>query len=246
MLGSSAVSYPQDGRPSGSDRSSLLRGYRFGLCATPEDAASALAVRREVYQRGCGYDVPVPDRYDARSWLLVARHAGSGAAVGTIRLTPRSAGSLEAEEYFDLLPRLRSPRVIEATRFAILPGHRDSGRFLPVVALGLFKLAVRLVERLGADYAVVCARPERVWTYQWLRFERTGLSAVYRKLGDTLHELLTCDLRFGVERYREHRYWDFFFARTHPEIELPQRMPPLGLPTDQHGTERYNEEGTAC
>jgi N-acyl-L-homoserine lactone synthetase len=207
----------------------LLRGYRFRVCGSLESAARALAVRRKVYVGECGYDVPVPDEYDLRSWLLVAEQAATGEVVGSMRVTPRAGGPLEAEEYFDLPRYLVSPSVVEVTRFAILPSARPSGRFLPVVAMGLFKLVCNFVKRLDAQYVVVCAKAERVWTYQWLRFEPTGRTAAYGKLGNAPHELLVCDLRGGIARHRSHRYWEFFFETEHPEVVLPERIPEPGL-----------------
>src|SRR5947207_4382285 len=120
----------------------LLRGYRFRVCTDPASFAAALDVRRRVYQGGCGYDVPVPDEYDGRSWLLLAEHEESGEAVGTMRITPRSAGPLEAEEYFRLPRHLLSPRTAEVTRFAILPEHRRGEGVMPSVSFGLFKLLI--------------------------------------------------------------------------------------------------------
>src|SRR5262249_16469833 len=80
----------------------LLHGFRFRGCQTREDWEAAIAVRRSVYRASCGYEVPVPDDYDRRSWLFIAEDATTGKAVGTMRVTPRWAGSLEAEEYFTL------------------------------------------------------------------------------------------------------------------------------------------------
>src|SRR5262245_4868057 len=96
----------------------ILTGYRFSLCQSPADAAAALDVRRRVYVESSGYRVPVPDEYDEGSWLLLARVAGSGEPVGSVRITPRQ-GPLEAEEYFTLPGRLRTPRAAEISRLAI-------------------------------------------------------------------------------------------------------------------------------
>src|SRR5439155_13685529 len=123
----------------------LLRGYRFRVCTDPASFAAALDVRRRVYQGGCGYDVPVPDEYDGRSWLLLAEHEETGEAVGTMRITPRSVGRLEAEEYFWLPPRLRTAASVEVNRFAILPGHRRAGKLMPAVSFGLFKLMIQFI-----------------------------------------------------------------------------------------------------
>jgi hypothetical protein len=212
----------------------LLRGYRFSVC---EDAASvgrALDVRRQVYVGSCGYDLPIPDAYDRRSWFLLAEHARSGEAVGTMRVTPRFAGPFEAEEYFDIPRRLRSPTAVEITRFAILPDHRHSRRFLPVVALGLYKLVCRFTRQLRLTDVVICARPERSWAYQWLAFSRSGLTARYTKLGNAEHELMTCDIRGGMKKHRDHRYWDFVFEIDHPEVVLPATVPAPGLGRGTH------------
>jgi N-acyl-L-homoserine lactone synthetase len=207
----------------------LLRGYRFRLCDTAAAVARGLEVRRSVYRDDCGYDVPIPDAYDHRSWFLLAEHVASGEAVGSMRVTPRWAGPLEAEEYFTLPAHLRSPKVVEVTRFAILPPFRKSKRFLPVVAMGLFKLVCNFVKQIDAQYVVVCAKPERVWTYQWLKFERTGLSAAYVKLDGAAHELMVCDLGGGIAKYGDHRYWEFFFDIHHPEVIMPSRIPSFGI-----------------
>jgi N-acyl-L-homoserine lactone synthetase len=207
----------------------LLRGYRFSVCGHAAEFEAGLAVRREVYNGTCGYEVPVPDAYDERSWLLIAEHVDSGKAIGTMRITPRSVGRLEAEEYFWLPPRLRSPRVVEVTRFAILPAHRKSEKFLPAVSFGLFKLMINFVmDRLAADFVVVCSKEERIWTYEWLRFQRSGIVARYEKLGNAEHELLTMDIRRRLREHRDHRLWNFLFETEHPEIVIPDLIPGLG------------------
>jgi N-acyl-L-homoserine lactone synthetase len=210
----------RDGRLRG-----LLRGHRFRVCETPIDVERALAVRRRVYGEECGYEVHIPDKYDARSWLLLAEDERTGDAVGSLRLTPRAAGPIEAEEYFRLPPELTRGRIVEATRFAILPSHRAGRRFLPTVALGLFKLGIRYVLALGADQVVVCARPERVWSYEWIGFERTGRMAAYRKLGGLPHELMVSHIGAAIERSRDHRFWDFFMECDDSEIVLPAPRP---------------------
>lgn len=206
----------RDGRLRG-----LLHGYRFRLCETAADIERALAVRRRVYGEECGYRVAIPDVYDGRSWLLLAEDARTGQAVGSLRLTPRAEGPIEAEEYFWLSPDVTRGRIVEATRFAILPEHRPGRRFLPAVALGLFKLAIRYVLSLGVDHVVVCAKPERVWTYEWIGFERTGRSAPYRKLGGASHELMVSHVGPAIARSRDHRFWDFFMESDDPEIVMP-------------------------
>jgi len=209
----------------------LLRGYRFRVCTDRAAFESALDVRRRIYLGHCGYDVPVPDEYDPRSWLLLAEHVGSGEVVGTMRITPRSAGPLEAEEYFRLPRHLITPRTVEVTRFAILPEHRRSHGVMPSVSFGLFKLLINFLDEIGARQAVVCSKEERIWTYEWLCFQRTGLVAAYAKLANAPHELLAADLR-DIRQRREHPLWEFVFTTSPAEILLPP-------PTARFGPVRY-------
>jgi hypothetical protein len=208
--------------------SDLLRGYRFRLCDDADSTARALAVRRRVYVDGVGYSVPVPDEYDHRSWLLLAEDLTTGQAVGTMRLTPRLAGSLECEEYFDLPRWLQSPRAVELNRFAILPEYRKGKTFLPVVSVGLFKLVYDFLRRNGAHYMVVASKPERTWTYRWLCFESTGQTASYTKLADAEHELLWHDFRHAPELAASHPFHAIFLG-SFAEVVLPKRTPRLGL-----------------
>ena len=159
----------------------ILAGYRFSVCETPEAASEALAVRRQVYVDGVGYDVPVPDFYDSRSWLLQAEDVATGKIVGTMRLTPRFAGPFELEEYFTISKKFRSPRSVELNRFAILPEYRKGKTFIPVVSLGLFKVVCDFLCRIDAQWMVIASKPGRVWTYEWLGFERTGMVEPYLK-----------------------------------------------------------------
>ena len=213
--------------------SDLLAGYRFELCTDRAAFDAALDVRRRVYNESCGYDVPVPDAYDRRSWVLIARHVASGEAVGTMRITPRSAGRLEAEEYFWLPPKLRTIRSVEVNRFAILPEHRRGQGVMPAVSFGLFKLMMNFVmNQLGAEYIVVCSKEERIWTYEWLRFQRSGIVARYTKLGNAEHELLTMDLRRRLAEHSDHRLFEFIFESDHPEVSLPDTVPGLGPDAD--------------
>jgi len=207
----------------------LLHGHRFSVCEEPADVVRAIDVRRQVYRGVCGYDVPVPDEYDKRSWVLLAEHVRSGRAVGSMRVTPRSAGHLEAEEYFRLPALLRATGVVEVTRFAIPPEPRPSSRFFPAVALGLYNLVCQFTRQLRASHVVICSKPERSFAYQRLGFAPTGLTACYTKLANAEHELLTCDVRGDMQQHRAHRFWEFVFETDHPEVSVPGRVPPLGV-----------------
>src|SRR5262245_37916293 len=207
----------------------ILEGYRFQVCQDPWQAARALEVRRQVYWEDSGYEVPVPDDYDRRSWLITAEEISTGRIVGSIRVTPRFAGPLEAEEYFKLPAHLRTPKAYEISRFAILPGYRKGKTFLPVVSLGLFKAVQMLLKRVGAHYMVICAKPERVWTFEWMRFEHTGLTARYEKLSNAEHALLSYDFVRQNEILEGHPFEAFWVDFEHPQVNIPKRIPALGL-----------------
>jgi N-acyl-L-homoserine lactone synthetase len=207
----------------------ILEGFRFQVCKDPWQAAKALEVRRQVYREDSGYDVPIPDEYDRRSWLITAEEVSTGRIVGSIRVTPRFAGPLEAEEYFRLPAHLRTPKAFEVSRFAILPAYRKGKTFLPVVSLGLFKAVQTLLERMGASYMVICAKPERVWTFEWIRFEHTGLTARYEKLNGAEHALLAYDFAHEYETMSDHPLRAFWLDIHYPQVQVPKRLPALGL-----------------
>jgi hypothetical protein len=208
----------------------ILRGYRFSVCQNAAEVERALDVRRQVYVRDGGFQLPVPDVYDRRSWLLIAEDVVTGLTVGTMRVTPRSAGSLEAEKFFNVPRGLLSPQTCELSRFAILPSYRKGKTFLPVVTLGLFKLVIHFMKDVaGVHQVLICSKPERVWTFEWVAYRRTGLAAPYGSLGNAIHELMTYDFRPGFERHADHPFFEFFFTSRHAEIELPAQLPALGL-----------------
>jgi hypothetical protein len=207
----------------------LLEGYRFFIAQTPEDVAQALEIRRRVYHDEVGYDVAIPDEYDHRSWFLLAEEVATGKRVGTIRVTPRSEGPLEAEEYFRLPLPLQCRVALEVSRFAILPGYRKGKTFLPVVSLGLFNLTRCFADAMGFQYLVICSKSERLWTYEWLRFKRTGLVARYEKLQGALHELLSLDLNRTEELLVGHPMRVFIDGTVLPEVHLPETTAELGL-----------------
>jgi len=205
----------------------ILTGYRFRVC---EDAASfeaALDVRRRVYQGSCGYEVPVPDPFDGRSFLLIAEDVETGEAVGTMRITPRFAGRFEAEDFFDLALHLRSRVCVEVNRFAILPAHRKNGNGMPAVSFGLFKLMIRFVMKLGMKFVVVAAKPDRAFTYEWLRFKRTGMKGSYGALDGAEHEVLYMDLRDQLHGHTDHQLYTYFFGMEHAEVRVPTATPLL-------------------
>ncbi len=208
----------------------LLDGFRFTVCQTPSEIAEAMDIRNRVYNEGNGYGVPVPDQYDGRSWLLLARDLETGKACGSLRMTPRSGGPLEAEEYFRLPLPLQTNHAVEISRFAILPEYRKSKTFIPVVSFGLFHLCRQMLDVVGSHYMVICAKPERIWTFEWIRFRRTGLTARYEKLGNAEHELLSFDVRGATEIMDGHPFRGLFMGPAMPQLEVPRVAPPLAAP----------------
>jgi hypothetical protein len=207
----------------------LLDGFRFRVCETAEDATRAIAVRRRVYRETCGYTVPVPDEVDARSWLLVAEDVATGAAIGTVRITPRSAGPLEAEEYVELPGRLATARTIEITRLAILPDFRKTNMLIPAVSFGLFRLTYEFAMQLGAQAEIVCSKPERVLSYVLMGFQSTGVTAAYTKLNGAKHELLWHDFRHAATMVENELFRRLYLGHGFPQVTTPEAAPALGL-----------------
>lgn len=214
--------------------SHMLQGFRFSLCDTPEMVAKALEIRRQVYVQGVGYSIPVPDQYDIRSWFLLAEDVETGEPVGCMRITPRFAGPFEAEEYFTLPKHLESSSAVELNRFAILPAYRKGKTFLPVVSLGLFKAAMVFMKRFGADYLVAASKPDKAYTYSWLGFEETGLSAPYGKLDYSEHLLMAHPYHQVEKQFEGHPFADFFCSLNYSEVVIPKRIPVLGLGTEDY------------
>jgi N-acyl-L-homoserine lactone synthetase len=211
----------------------LLEGYRFYVAEDADTFARALDVRREVYVENFGYDVPVPDEYDHRSWLLVAEHVESGEIIGTMRMTPRNYGPIEAEEYFTLPNDLDRADAIEISRFAILAGHRKTKTFLPVVSVGLYNLCYELALLVGAERQIVCSKAERLWSYQSMGFQGTGITTRYEKLNGCEHELLFHDFRDVYATVHSDQKtgnpFEELWALELDEVIVPTDVPPLGL-----------------
>jgi hypothetical protein len=207
----------------------LLDGFRFRVCETAAQAASAIAVRRRVYRESSGYDVPVPDDVDPRSWLLMAEDVQTGRTVGTVRITPRSAGPLESEEYIDLPGFLATPQTIEITRLAILPEFRKTNMLIPAVSFGLFRLTYEFAMQLGAKAEVVCSKPERVLSYVLMGFQPTGTVATYTKLKGAKHELLWHDFRKAATMVENELFRRLYLGHGFPQVVTPRTVPSLGL-----------------
>jgi len=82
---------------------------------------------------------------------------------------------------------------------------------------------------------VMCAREERIWTFEWLRFQRTGMVARYAMLGNVEHELLTMDVGTRLHDHDDLGLAEFLFDTDHPEIKLPVIQPGLGPTVETMG-----------
>ena len=212
--------------------STLLEGYRFRVAETAEEFAAALELRREVYCGDFGYDVPVPDEYDHRSYLLIAECEETGEIVGTMRLTPRELGPVEAEEYFTLPEHLDSIHAVEISRFAIKRSHRKTRTFLPVISVGLFKLCYEFSMLLGADCQIVCSKAEKMASYLSMGFTPTGLSKRYAKLNSVEHQLLEHDFRHVDVILKDNPFGELC-ATPLEQVTLPNGVPPTNLVDEQ-------------
>jgi hypothetical protein len=206
----------------------MLAPYRFRVCGDADAAHRAFAVRRAVYEGGCSYTVRTPDDYDAYSWFLMAEEAATGRVVGTMRLTPRSHGTLELEQYFRLPRVLQSPRAVELSRFAILPEYRQTSTS-PAVSIGLFNLVKQFLGGIDMEYMLLCTKAKRAHTYHWLRFTCTGLETQYEGLGEEKHELMFMNLRKAHVALDGHPLEVVLNGHPFDSIEVPDTLPPLGL-----------------
>ena len=194
----------------------LLSGFRFRLAESAGDWDTGLGLREHRRHR-------CPDAYDLRSWLLVAQDGRTGQVAGSVRITSRATGPLEAERHFPLPPRLRTPSTIEIARLATLPGHADGATFVPVVQLGLFRLVHELAARIGARHGVVRDGSDRAWLYDWLRFNRLAFPASTK-----CQMLFVLDLTRALDDADAHPFGSFFRDLSFPEIVLPRRIPAPG------------------
>ncbi len=212
----------------------LLKGYRFRVAETAEEFAAALELRREVYCGDFVYEVPVPDAYDHRSYLLIAECEETGEIVGTMRVTPRALGPLEAEEFFELPEDLDMPRAIEISRFAIKRSHRKTRTFLPVVACGLYKLLYEFSMFLGTDCQIVCTKEEKLASYLSMGFTSTGIKKSYVTLNGVEHELLHHDFNHLASILKDNPFGELCLTPL-DEVALPKEFPPTNLVDDSVG-----------
>ncbi|MEO6027421.1 MAG: hypothetical protein ABIR79_11195, partial [Candidatus Binatia bacterium] len=166
--------------------------------------------------------------------LLIAEIEETGEIVGTMRLTPREFGPVEAEEYFTLPGDLASSHAVEISRFAIKRSHRKTTTFLPVISCGLFKLCYEFSMFLGADCQIVCSKADKMGSYLSMGFLTTGLSTRYDKLNGVEHELLTHDFTRLNEMPKEHPFSELAFTPL-AEVILPNEMPATNLVDEPFG-----------
>src|SRR5262249_9076798 len=100
-------------------------------------------------------------------------------------------------------------------------------------SVGLFKLCYEFGLMLGAERQIVCSKAERLWTYQTLGFEGTGITTCYEKLNGTEHELLRHDFQALEARVTSGATagnpFDELWANEYDEVVVPETVPALGL-----------------
>ena len=70
---------------------------------------------------------------------------------------------------------------------------------------------------------------ERIWTFEWMRFARTGLSASYTKLAGAEHELLWYDFARKARILEGHPFRGFFLDIESDDLEAEvKRLEALG------------------
>lgn len=206
-----------------SDLRTLLADYRFTVCTDEATAVKAVTVRAEVD------GATLVDEYDARSWLLLAEHATTGKAVGTLRITSRVLGRLPVEAHVALPADLASPKCFELSRLATVPLDRNTRA---AVTLGLCKLAFEFSLWMGSEHQVASADSNAARTYLTI-----GFRPVRRATSDADADLLAHDFRRAGTGLRGNPFRELFCELDLPEIILPVRTPMMGLapaPSTQH------------
>ena len=79
---------------------------------------------------------------------------------------------------------------------------------------------------------MIASKPEKIWTYEWVGFERTGHTAKYGALDAIDHELLSLDLSTFGERLAGHPFERFFLGLDYSEVVPPKHLPSLGIGVD--------------
>jgi hypothetical protein len=209
---------------------SMFAPYRFRICETDGDALTTFEIRRQVYQEACAYTVKIPDDIDERSWFALAEEAATGRPIGTMRATSRVYGPFELEKYFRLPEALRSNRVVELSRFAIIPEYRR-GHGAPVVSMGLCNVIKRFLDTLGAEYMIFAAKAKQALTYSWMRFTSTGIRAVYDHLGNEEHELMFGNMARAATALDRHPFKPVLSGYAFRTGIMPATTPPIGLGT---------------
>ena len=202
--------------------------YRCSVCTN--DAAVFRAFEIHRLSRGdAGYPVPVADEYDGRSWFVQAQDLDSGDSFASLRITPRGAGDLEAEQYFEFPRRLESLAEVGVGAFA--RGIQIELVNHAAVRLGLVAVALRFLQEAGMEFVATCCPLEHLHTYERLGFTRTRwMAECPRQLG-ARRVLVHADLRWGGRQLPAGRLRDLLTSLPPAERIAPEALPPLGLGT---------------
>ena len=202
--------------------------YRCSVCTN--DAAVFRAFEIHRLSRGdAGYPVPVADEYDGRSWFVQAQDLDSRDTFASLRLTPRSAGPLEAERYFPFPSSVQSLAEISVVAFARCGQTNAAAQ--SAVRLGVVGVAFAFLQAACVEFVATCCPLEDARAYERLGLTRTRLVAECPRQPGALQVLLHADLRCGGRQLPAGPLRDLLASLPPTERIAPEDLPPLGLGT---------------
>jgi predicted GNAT family N-acyltransferase len=161
-----------------------FEGLTFKVASTRE-RQRVLAMRREVY----AVDWPavpttqVVDVLDETAYHLLAMAEGDEALVGAARIVTAAHRPFDIEHYLslaDILPPGREPA--EIGRLCVRHEWRQIR--MPLVHLGILKLAIAVAERAGVSDLLLTALPKLRSLYTKGFFERVGIRFTHPTWGE--------------------------------------------------------------
>lgn len=189
------------------------------IARTDADYEKVLSLRRKGFAKFLGSGVDVRDKYDLlpTSFILLAEDQ-DGNPVGTARFLLRPKGPVETAQYADLSRHSGLDECMEGTKFTIPPFPGSA-----MTKLAIWKAFYLLALALNTPALMVAARRSARRDYEALLFEDTGINFLHPlDAKKRNHTVMLLDLRQAKSRYEahEHKLYDFFFVKKHPQIRL--------------------------
>ena len=152
--------------------------------------------------------------------VFVATTKLDGSTLGTLRTHANVSKPLPLQASMSLPLRLRGTRMVETTRLSILGGTQSL-----VVRTALFKALHQYCAQQKVDWMMAAGRRPVDRIYDSLMFSDVGESKVYYPMahaGGVPHRVMTLatDQVETVWGTHEHALHGFFFATSHPDIDL--------------------------